>query len=177
MRSRFPLLLPLVLLVLTARGPAAAHAQPAGLRGTFVLDRAASADVNAAIDRAVAPLNVVVRQIARPRLRRTNQPYGRVVLDWSPAEVSITTDARAPIRTAPAGTPVRWRRPEDGEWLNVSTVWQGATLRQTFAAEDGQRVNDYTLSPDGRTLTLNVTVTSPRLPRPLTYRLVYGRQN
>ncbi|HYE57640.1 MAG TPA: hypothetical protein VD948_04005 [Rhodothermales bacterium] len=170
------MLRPSLFLALVALTSAAASAQPTGLRGTFVLNRSASADVNAAVERAVAPLNVVVRQIARPRLRRTNQPYGRIVLDWSPTEVSITTDARAAIRTSPVGTAIRWRRPEDGEWLNVSTVWQGDRLQQTFAAEDGQRVNLYTLGPDGRTLTLDVTVTSPRLARPLTYRLVYAKQ-
>ena len=170
------MLRPSLFLALLALTSIVAAAQPAGLRGTFVLNRSASADVNAAVERAVAPLNVVVRQIARPRLRRTNQPYGRIVLNWSPTEVSITTDARSAIRTSPAGTAIRWRRPEDGEWLNVSTIWQGERLQQTFAAEDGQRVNLYTLSPDGRTLTLDVTVTSPRLPRPLTYRLVYAKQ-
>jgi len=168
--KHLPLLLALIVL------PAVAHAQPAEMRGTFVLNRTASGDVNAAIDRAVAPLNIVVRQIARPRLRRTNQPYGRIVLGWTPEEVSVTTDARAAIRTSPTGTALRWRRPEDGEWLNVSTLWQGERLQQTFAAEDGRRVNLYTLSPDGRTLTLDVAVSSPRLSRPLTYRLVYMKQ-
>ena len=41
-----------------------------------------------------------------------------------------------------------------------------ARLEQGFDAEDGQRVNVYTLSPDGNTLTLDVTVTSPKLEQP-----------
>jgi len=37
------------------------------------------------------------------------------------------------------------------------------------------RTNTFTVSPDGRTLTLGVAVSSPKLPRPLTYKLVYTR--
>jgi hypothetical protein len=43
----------------------------------------------------------------------------------------------------------------------VTTHTDGARLEQVFDAEDGRRVNVYTLSPDGSTLTLEVTVTSP----------------
>ena len=54
-------------------------------------------------------------------------------------------------------------------------MWRNNSLHQTFRAEDGQRVNVYTLSNNGNTMTMNVTITSPRLPDPLTYRLVYNR--
>jgi len=37
----------------------------------------------------------------------------------------------------------------------------GRRLAQTFTSADGRRVNDYTLSPDGRTLTMQVKETSP----------------
>jgi hypothetical protein len=51
----------------------------------------------------------------------------------------------------------------------------GNKLAQEFKAEDGQRKNEYSVSADGRTLTLEVTVTSPRLAQPVRYRLVYDR--
>jgi hypothetical protein len=43
-------------------------------------------------------------------------------------------------------------------------------------AEDGQRVNTYTLSPEGDVLTLEAWVTSSRLPRPLSYTLVFHKE-
>ena len=46
---------------------------------------------------------------------------------------------------------------------------------QTFRAEDGSRTNTYSISPDGRTLTMHVVLRSPRLPQPLEYNLVFNR--
>jgi len=48
-------------------------------------------------------------------------------------------------------------------------------LAQTFTSADGRRVNDYSLSPDGRTLTMQVTETSPRLSQTIAYKQVYRR--
>lgn len=165
---------PLAFLALAPAFAAPALAQNAALAGTFTLNRQKSDNVNQAVDQAVNRVNAILRPIARGRLRSTNQPYQRVVVAQQGTQLSIITDRRAAILTPAAGTPVRWRR-EDGETLNVSTRWNGQSLVQTFAAEDGQRVNTYTMNPDG-TMTIAVTVTSGRLPRPLTYRLVYDKQ-
>jgi hypothetical protein len=159
-------------MVVSATGHAGAQASP--FNGSFTLVAEQSDNVEQAINQAIGRMNIATRQIARPRLRRTNQPYQRVTIATTSSQVSITTDSRAPITTAAAGTPIKWTR-EDGEVLDVSTTWDNNRLRQVFAAEDGRRENVYSLSPDGRTLTLNVTVTSGRLPQPLTYRLVYQR--
>ena len=64
----------------------------------------------------------------------------------------------------------------DGEVIDLTTRWVDETLEQTFIAEDGQRKNVFALSPDGGTLEMQVTVTSPRLAAPLTYTLRYRRQ-
>jgi hypothetical protein len=151
-----------------------AQAQASPFNGTFTYVAGESDNVDQAINQAIARMNVATRQIARPRLRRTNQPYQRVVISTTASSVSITTDNRAPITTSAAGAPIKWTR-EDGEVLDVSTTWQGNRLRQVFAAEDGRRENVWSMSPDGNMLTLNVTVTSGRLPQPLTYRLTYRR--
>lgn len=146
----------------------------ATLDGTYTLNRAASDDINRAIDGAVAKMNFVTRPIARGRLRRTNQPYQRLVIAHTQQQVSVTTDNRAAIRTPANGTPIKWTR-EDGEVFDVSTEWENGTLEQTFKAEDGSRTNTFSLSPDGRTLTMNVTITSPRLSGPLRYKMVFNR--
>jgi len=154
--------------------PSLAGAQESSMRGTYTLNRQASDNVATAINTAVARMNFVTRPIARGRLTRTNQPYNRVVVDYTQNQVTLTFDQRAAISSPANGTPIKWRR-ADGEVLDVSTEWENGVLEQTFKAEDGQRVNSFSLSEDGRTLTLRVTVTSPRLPQPLTYRLVYNR--
>jgi hypothetical protein len=151
-----------------------AMAAPPSLQGTYTLVPEQSDDVGQAIQNTVAQLNFLFRPIARGRLTKTNKPYQRVILSLSPDEISIITDLRAPIKTNPAGAPIKWTR-EDGEIFDVSTVWDGTTLKQTFAAEDGQRVNEYRATEDGQGMTLQVTVSSSRLKEPLRYRLAYKR--
>lgn len=146
----------------------------ASFNGTYTLNRAASDNIHAAIDRAVAGMNFVTRPIARGRLRRTNEPYQRVVIAHTPQQVSVTTDGRPVITTPANGTPVKWTR-EDGEVLDVSTEWENGKLEQTFKAEDGSRTNIYSVSADGRTLTMDVVIRSPRLKAPVQYKLVFNR--
>jgi len=161
------------LLLLLAIVPAA-EAQSAAFEGSFSLVPARSDDINRAIGRAVAGLNFAFRPIARSRLRRANTPYAAVMIERRGTDVAIGLDAGDAIVTPASGAPVRWRRP-DGEVLQVSTAWEGGRLRQSFVAEDGRRDNLYSVSEDGRLLTMDVTVSSPRLPEPLRYRLVYRR--
>ncbi len=150
-------------------------AQNAAMTGTFAYNASASDNVNTAIAQAVRRVNPVLRSFATRRLRSTNEPYRTIAIAQSGGQISITTDGGSTTQTPASGTPVAWRRPGDGDRLQVSTAWSGATLRQTFQAEDGTRVNAFTLSPDGRTLTMNASVSSPRLPGGLTYRLVYTK--
>ncbi|HET7233709.1 MAG TPA: hypothetical protein VFJ16_27110 [Longimicrobium sp.] len=153
---------------------AAANAQEASMRGTFTLDRAHSDDINRAIESAVSKMSFITRPIARGRLRRTNAAYQRVVINYTQTEVSTTFDQRRAIVSPANGTPVQWTR-EDGEKFSLSTEWQGQRLVQTFRAEDGSRTNTYTISADGRTLTMHVTLRSPRLSAPLEYNMVFTR--
>lgn len=144
------------------------------LAGRYAYVAAQSDTVDQAIDRAVAGLNFLFRPIGRHRLRKTNAPYQKLLLEISGDQIAITRDDNPPIRTPADGTSVSWTR-EDGEVMKVSTAWRDGRLAQTFAAEDGRRVNEFSLAPDGQHLTMQVTVTSPRLDVPLQYRLAYRR--
>ena len=161
-------------LLLGAAGTLGAQTTPASLAGTYRYAAQESDNINQAIEAAVARMNFVTRPVARGRLKKTNSAYQTISIAHSPQEVRIVTDQRAPIVTPANGTPIDWTR-EDGEKFKVSTAWQNGALEQTFRADDGQRVNHYSLSPDGNTLSMRVTVTSPRLSRPLVYTLRYHR--
>ncbi|HEX7238944.1 MAG TPA: hypothetical protein VF263_01650 [Longimicrobiaceae bacterium] len=173
MRHRISALL-LALLAFALAVPSGARSQSASMNGTYTYDAAASDNIETAIRDAASKLNPLIRGVARGRLRKTNEPYRRLVISHNAQQVSVVTDSRPAIVSPANGTAVAWTR-EDGEKLRVSTKWEGARLEQAFRAEDGQRVNSFTLSPDGRTLTMRVTVTSPRLKAPLTYNLVYRK--
>ena len=151
-----------------------AAAQDSGLDGTYILDETDSDNVNEVIEDAVGKLNFLTRDIARGRLKKLNPAYRQVAITFSPNEISVTVDNQRPLRTPAKGAPVAWVGP-DGEKVNASMQLAGRRLEQTFTSADGRRVNDYTLSPDGRTLTMQVTETSPRLSQTITYKQVYRR--
>ena len=162
----------LIAAAVAASGPV--EAQDASLRGTYVLDRERSANINQAIETTIRRMSFVARPIARSRLRRTNAYYDRVVIDFTPVRVTTQFDGRHVIESPAGGETIKWTR-EDGEVLDLSTRWQGGRLVQSFTADDGGRVNTYSVGEDGRTLTMHVVVSSPRLPRALEYDLVYTR--
>jgi hypothetical protein len=163
----------LLLAVLAAH---VAHAAPSGpdMQGTFVLDPNASDNVHRAIDALVAQMGGLRGPIARMRPRDVNQPPQRIEVAYTATDVSITTDGQDTIRTPFDDQPVKWKA-SDGEEFTIRTVWDDRTMRRVFVADDGQRANTYVFSPDGATLRMSVVLTSPQLPGPLEYTLVYKR--
>jgi hypothetical protein len=163
----------MMLLALTS---VSVKAQTPSLRGTYTLDAAASDNVDKAIDAAVKRIIFPFRDRARDGLREINVCYKQISISFTEAAVSIAIDQSEALRTPVGGAEVDWTR-EDREKLKVSTVWEGGKLKRTFKAEAGQRINTYIISADGKTLTMQVSVTGKRLPQPLTYNLVYRRTN
>jgi hypothetical protein len=149
--------------------------------GAWTLAPERSDDVDAKINTSIAGMNVVVRQVARPRLRSTNISYPRLVFSFG-ENVGVDMPGYPSVASPANGQPVFWHRRTGGpcpemrrSCMVVTTTWADGALVQTFRSEDGQRQNVFTVSPDGTTLTMAVTMTSPRLTAPLVYRLVYTR--
>jgi len=151
-----------------------AAAPKSGLDGTYILDETDSDNMNEVIEDAVGKLNFLTQDIARGRLKKLNPAYRQVAITSSSNEISVTVDNQPPLRAPAKGAPVAWVGP-DGRKVNVSMQLVGQHLEQTFTSSNGRRVNDYTLSPDGRTLTVQVTETSPRLSHSITYKQLYRR--
>jgi len=144
------------------------------LSGTYTLDESASDNIKDVIDSAVGKLNFLIRPLARERLTKLNPAYHIVTIASASNELSVTVD-RQPALKAPAnGTTVVWEGPDGGK-VNVSMQLKHGHLVQTFKSADGGRINHYTLSPDGRVLTMQVTETSPRLTQAIQYKQVYKR--
>ncbi len=143
------------------------------LVGEWSHDAAKSDNVDKAIERAVEKVNFVIRGMAHGRLKSTNQPYHQIAIMVKGGDTHLKTDDRAPIVSNAKG--VKWKR-EDGQVYDVTMVWKGDTrLEQSFANDEGKRLNVYTLNPDGKSMVMEVTVTSPKLPAPLNYSLAYKR--
>lgn len=148
--------------------------QKSDLDGTYILDSTDSDNLNKVIEDAAAKQNFLTRDIARERLKKLNPAYRQVAIASSPNEISVAVDNQPALRTPANGGPVAWVGPDGGK-ADVTMELAGRHLAQTFTSAEGRRVNDYTLSSDGRTLTMHVTETSPRLSRSITYIQVYRR--
>lgn len=153
--------------------PTQAQVEPDAVHGVFVVTTPDDSGIKAAIDDAVAKMNFLFRSIARGRLLDTNPRYQRIEIGAAGSQVSVQFDRRKPILMPTGGSAVKWTR-EDGEVFDVSARMQAGLLTQTFSSDEGQRVNEFRLHPDG-TLSLDVSVTSPRLPQPVRYTLQFQR--
>jgi hypothetical protein len=147
-------------------------AQNANLSGNWTQIKAD--DIAAAINNTVADMSFITRPIARGRLTKVNPAYQKIMIAISDKEVQVKFDDRAPIHMLPGGQASPWTR-EDGEKFMVAAQVGNGQMIQTFKNEDGERTNVYRMSADGRTLTLNATIKSPKLPKPLTYTITFGR--
>mgnify|MGYP007019851625 FL=1 len=141
--------------------------------GAYILVPEASDTVRHAIDRAVRQFPFLLRPIARSRLERVNPVHARFSIEETAAGFRIDFGEGGPVLAPADGSPVPWTRP-DGERLLLSVARDGGDLVQTFVAEDGRRENRFRFQDDG-TLALYVTIESPRLAAPVTYRLIYRR--
>jgi len=149
----------------------AAADESSGLSGTYKAVSDRDNDISQAIDRAVEKMNFIKRPIARGRLSRTNFAYKQIQIELGASEAQITYDTQAPIRMPLSGEPIKWKR-ADGEVFEVSAKLQDGRLSQTYRAEDGVRVNSFSKDEHG-TLHLDVEVSSPQLPEPVKYTLLY----
>ncbi|HEY3271432.1 MAG TPA: hypothetical protein VGJ89_09495 [Geothrix sp.] len=147
-------------------------AQEPSLSGTWTQTKAD--DITAAINNTVAGMNFIKRPIARGRLIKVNPAYKKVMIAVSDKEVVVKFDERAPIHMPPGGKAAPWTR-EDGDKFMVAAQVGKDQMIQTFKNDEGERTNVFKLSPDGKSLTMTATVKSPKLPKPLTYAITFGR--
>jgi len=163
-----------------AAAPAAAQdsvSAPLVTLGTVVYELVPgeSDDVHAAIERTIAPLNFIIRPIARHRLARTNHTPAHLTLEVRPDIRVITFEGANPIPTPRDGSSLPWISGVSKELYHVHAVAHGDTLVQTILASDGRRVDEFVLTPDGSRVRLRVTLYAERLPVPLSYTLSFRR--
>jgi hypothetical protein len=141
--------------------------------GAFENQNQSSDGIDAAIETAVANMNFIKRPIARSRLKKTNEPYRKIVITQKADVISVAFDDRKPVQTPADGRPIKWTR-DDGEVFDVSVAVTDEGLVQTFKAEDGQRVNTFSANDAGQ-MTMEARLTSPQLTTPVIYTLLYHR--
>lgn len=161
-----------ILLWMVAFAVPGAAAGLADYSGTWTLDPAKSADIPKAIDEALAKENFAIRTMARGRLVKANKVPKFVFIAQANGMTTVSFDEKTGPTAPSDGRTIVWTRP-DGRRYQLRIALESGVLVQSYKAEHGTRVNRFTLSPDGRILFMDVTVSSPRLESSIVYRLVF----
>ena len=133
-------------------------------------------ELDQAIEEVVQKMNFFIRGIARRRLRAPNLPSSEIGIFIEREQIRITRPGR-PVVSAPAdGTTISWRHPTDGDVFRVSHgLDERGTLYQRFEDDRSLSLNHFTLSSDGKRLTIKTEITADRLPAPLSFKTTYER--
>lgn len=128
---------------------------------------------DAAIDKALAVENVVVRGVARPRLQAAATVCSAYEVERTDAEFRFRcADGGAPFAGA-WGQPTPWTpRPDGAPVTGTATAVPGEDAVQVrVQGAEGVRVNTFRFSPDG--MTLEVALEVPRLQGVVRYAVAY----
>lgn len=158
--------------------PRAAHADDAADRARFAASFRYVGSSNeqaarrAAIDRGIDSLFFAIRGIARSRLSEGTKIDPWVAFSFDADKIRVRLPGTNAVSPAD-GTAIDFGSGKDRSKLSQRIV--GRTVTQTFLAGEGQRVNEWTVFPGSNLLSLRVTVSSPKLTRPVVYTLTYER--
>jgi hypothetical protein len=126
----------------------------------------------ASVTRTVQGMGFFVEGIAAARLRDRSPLPEVITIRVQGNQIEFTGVRGRLFRTPADGTPIQTQNPQ-GEPITLSTRINGNQMVRHGARPDGARREVITVN--GNTLVLEGTVTSPRLPRPLTYRFTFRR--
>jgi len=158
-----------------APGPNSTLPAPGTYQYALVPD--SSENIPAAVNRTVEHMSFITRPVARGRLNKVNPLPHQVMVQVTKDTLAVGFDGGNPIATPLNGDSVRWINTLTQEKDEAHASMSADTVRQIINAHDGQRENAYVFANNGASLQMQVTVTSHRLPQPLTYKLVFRRSD
>ncbi len=130
---------------------------------------------DAAIDKATDSMFFAIKGVARSKLREKTPVRATVGIAFSNGNIVVSVTGE-PAATSPEnGSAVAYKN-ADGQTSKLSQkLTADGKLVQTFAGENGTRTNALSISPDGKTLTMAVSIESSKLPQAVRYTLTYRR--
>jgi hypothetical protein len=155
-----------------------AAAQDALLTGTWYHEgdstesaqRAERAQRYEAIDRATEGMNSLMRGRAREMLRAKTTPPPKINLADKGDQVTVSVGDRQ-ITCSTDGSPRRVSG--EGGAGTIQAVRQNGQLVLTARANNGVKTTVYRLSDDRKRLTLDISMTSKTLEKPIRYQVTY----
>jgi hypothetical protein len=137
--------------------------------GDYQLVPAESDDIPKAVERVVEKMSFLTRGAARSRITAKCIAYPAVHIARENAAFRIHLEKGSYAVLSPGGPSVTWKTPE-GETVKLRLTPE---FRQIIEAKDGQRENHFSLTANR--LVIHTKLSSPRLPAPVEYKLVYRR--
>jgi len=164
-----------VILTFALALPLLAQAADAPIAGTFVYTggEAQKQSQQKAIEEGTKGMFPIAIPIARGEISKRNQVATRLQIAVAENRVS-TNEGGAPATSPADGTAIDFVS-NKGEKVKLRQKLEGRSLDQSFATKRGTRQNVYVIGADDKTLTLQVNISSPQLPRVISYTLTYKR--
>lgn len=128
--------------------------------------------VAAAVERTVQSLPGLFHDIARKRLTDANTIPRGVRISMDGDELVVVYGDNEPQRAPLDGSTRKWRNPQ-GETIDLKHELRGSKLVQTTWGSGGRRVMVWSFDPERGLLRVQSTMSSPRLPEPVRYRLSF----
>ena len=130
---------------------------------------------NAAIDKATESMFFAIKGVARSKLREKTPVSPSVGITFGSGKITVSAAGAPPAGSPDNGSSVAYKNP-DGQTSKLSQkLTADGKLVQIFASENGSRTNTFSLSSDGKTLTMRVSIESGKLPQAVQYALTYRR--
>lgn len=154
--------------------PAAANTLP-GEWHLAVTDKEARQVIDAAIDEAAQQFSILVRAIAKSRLREVAFFCHRIAVIDEPARfgTDCRDDDKEGVVASWSGEPTEGVSPIDGQPYVASVTRIDGSPTLSLQNTTGERRSTYTLTESG--MSLRVRVFSEKLDSPLTWTLPYTR--
>lgn len=131
------------------------------------------ANRDAAIQRSVDALFLLIRPIATSRITEANPVFPSVRIAFYDGLIDVATPPVA--ARSPEDGAARTTRGLDGETNQLVQSFTSDALVQRTWTDAGSRTTRFVPSDDGQRLTLHVQIRSPRLPVPVRYTMAYAR--
>lgn len=138
--------------------------------GDYQLVPAESENIPKAVERVVEKMSFLTRGTARSRITAKCIAYPAVHIAKENGVYKIHLEKGSYALLTPGGPTVTWKTPE-GETVKLRLTPE---FRQIIESKDGQRENQFSLTANR--LVISTKLSSPRLPAPVEYKLVYRRQ-
>lgn len=131
--------------------------------------------VAAAVERTVQSLPGLFHEIARKRLTEANEIPRTVRISMDGDDLVVVYGDHEPQRAPLDGSTRKWTNPH-GETIDLKHELHGSKLVQTTWGSGGRRVMVWSFDAERGILRVQSTMSSPRLPEPVRYRLSFKKR-